>query len=894
MTRWERVQQIFEVAADLPESARAARLSELCGDDAELRKEVESLLSFDTGTAPFQRAVEETAASLDGPELTHAGPYRLVREIGRGGMGAVYLAVRDDDEFQREVAVKLVKRGMDTDAIVQRFRTERQILALLEHPRIARLYDGGSTRDGRPFLVMEYVPGEPIGAYCQQRSLPLQDRLQLFRQVCEGVEHAHRRLVIHRDLKPSNILVADGQVKLLDFGIAKLLDADAQHTMAMTGVRMLTPEYASPEQVRGDPVTTATDIYALGAVLFELLTGMPAHPLQTGSMEELERVVCGGVAPVAGAGDELDHIVQMAMRLEPERRYASVAHLSDDVARYLDHRPVLARPDSVSYRAAKFVRRHRGGVAAAALVLVSLVGGILGTAWQAHRANENARRAEERFNQVRRLANVFLFDVEAKISTLPGATEARELLTRTATEYLDSLVKEASGDTGLQLELANAYLRVGDVQGNSGQPNLGRPKDAVVSYAKGAALMEQLRANGDAPPESLLLLARLESALSGASARTSQSIQSAEHRQRALELVREYRRARPNDDAAIALEVESLAQLSADLTHRGDYQRALQYIEQAHPLLQLRSPGKESKGLRALLYYRKANTFAVMGRLEDAVEQMRTSVGLREQLGREYPMDARLQAQLLRAYNELGGMLGDPDENNLGRYGEAITFFEKANGIAEAQYRNDPNSSFAPTNLGYGLTGIGRIYCELGKPREALPYFDRAIQIKERVAARDPGNHGARIDLASFLIDRSVAHRLNGAPAQEMADLRASVALHRKVAAERAGNRSMLLNLVLPMQYLGAALARAGDRKEAEAVFSEALSIAAITTTGSRTDFHLYHKTGLLMEAARFHGGARRCELLGEAVPYLQEMKKRGVPERRWKADLEVASRPCP
>src|SRR6185503_18396474 len=315
------------------------------------------------------------------------GPYRLGTELGRGGMGTVFLAERADGQFDQRVALKLVKRGMDSAEILDRFRAERQILARLQHANVARLLDGGVTPDGQPYFAMEHVEGEPLTTYCQRVSLSTALRLRLFLQVCEAVEYAHRNLVVHRDLKPSNILVTpDGQVKLLDFGIAKVLDpGSTDPAVTRREERVLTPRYAAPEQLLGQPVTTVTDVYSLGVVLYEMLAGR--HPYDAGGSAPAanEAGVPVAVPGTLGAA-ELASVARMAMRPEPDRRYPSVRALADDVRRHLEGRPVSAKPDRFAYRAAKFVRRHRVAVASALVVALSLMAGVAGTLWQARKA----------------------------------------------------------------------------------------------------------------------------------------------------------------------------------------------------------------------------------------------------------------------------------------------------------------------------------------------------------------------------------------------------------------------------------------------------------------------------------------------------------------------------
>ncbi|MBV9958073.1 MAG: serine/threonine protein kinase, partial [Acidobacteria bacterium] len=462
--RWRQVEDLLNEALELDPASRRKFVAEILAD--EVRCEVESLLAAEPDAEKFLAAPavalsssffleEDVPDALAGQKI---GSYKIVRELGRGGMGAVYLAERDDGKFQQRAAIKLLKRELNTADIRRRFAHERQILSKLEHPNIARLLDAGTTDDGLPFLVMEYVEGVPVDDYCAEKELTLTDRLQLFRTVCEAVAFAHRNLVIHRDLKPSNILVTqEGTPKLLDFGISKLLTPDfaddSSHTVTRLGA--MTPEYASPEQLRGESVTTATDVYSLGVIFYELLTERRPFETKHHSAQELMQVIFEtdpqrpsealtreGSARTKDQrpktkepkirtqtlrGD-LDNIALKALKKEPERRYSSVEQFSEDIRRHLSDLPVLARPDTLSYRAAKFVNRNKVAVVAGLLIVLSLLGGILATVWQARRAEASRLRAERRFNDVRKLSNALLFEITPKIERLEGSTEARQAL----------------------------------------------------------------------------------------------------------------------------------------------------------------------------------------------------------------------------------------------------------------------------------------------------------------------------------------------------------------------------------------------------------------------------------------------------------------------------------
>ena len=641
--RWQRVKDVFSAACELDASERNRYLDETCAGDAALRAEVVSLLDAHNQT---DAVIDRPAAAYVGGGEVFAGSdrrigqrigaYEIVALIGHGGMGEVYRARRVDAQYDKEVAIKLVPAGYHRDFVLQRLRAERQILANLDHPDIARLIDGGATDEGLPYLVMELVAGEPLDRYCEQRKLTMRERLQLFRDVCAAVSYAHQRLVVHRDLKPGNILVtAEGRVKLLDFGIAKLLQPSANDTGAaptITLMQALTPGFASPEQILGGTITTASDVYSLGVVLYLLLTGRSPYRTSLDSAQDAIREVCDNDPPPPSShlslDRDLDAITLRALRKEPDKRYRSVDELSEDVRRHLEGLPVLARGDQFSYRAGKFVRRHRIEIIAAGVLAVTLLGGVFASLREARIAEQQrvvaeqqSERAERHFSSVRKLADTFVFQVHDAIKDLPGSTAARELLVTTALEYLNTLAAEAGNDRELQQDLAAAYEKVGDIQGQAyGQANVGAPRLALDSYAKAIALLEPVVA---ADPGNI-----------GARSSLAQGYL---RRSRLLFVLGEPEQAVVASQSAVSA-YEALAQAQPDIVMRASLADA--YSSHAYTVDEAGNiPGGQNDA--GVVYARKA-------------------VAILEDLARERPDDVNLAYKLAKAYSSLAiTVLGD-------------------------------------------------------------------------------------------------------------------------------------------------------------------------------------------------------------------------------------------
>ena len=509
----ERVAALFHDLADLAPAARAERLATI-SLDPDLRRELEELLTFDGGS--HSGALERDIGVVAGRALAahrevppdpalnkFCGPFKLMKQIGRGGMGVVYLAERADGEIRQRAAVKLLSSGGLHDPVMRsRFLQERQILASLAHPNIARLLDAGHLDDGQPFLTMEFVDGQPIDRFAER--LSIQRKIELILRVCSAVSYLHRNLVVHRDLKPGNILVTtEGEPKLLDFGIAKILDLATDSTV--TGIRMLTPDYASPEQVAGSAISTSSDVYSLGAVLYRLLTGRSPHVIGDTSPGAIAaavvtaEVVRPGKLVPAIKGD-LKAILLKALRKEPAERYPSIEHFADDLRAYLDSRPIRARQGDWAYQLQKMVRRYWLPVSAAAAVIAGLSAGL-------YTVNRERALAERRFTDVRQLANR-LFDIDDKVSQLANAASTRQLIVDTSLEHLARLGADGPVSSELALDLGTAYLRVARVQGIPLSANLGQKKNAAGNLTTADNLVQRVLAAQ--PSNRLAMLRRAE------------------------------------------------------------------------------------------------------------------------------------------------------------------------------------------------------------------------------------------------------------------------------------------------------------------------------------------------------------------------------------------------
>jgi serine/threonine protein kinase len=756
-----RLKEIFHSAQQLRPNERSAFLDKNCGNDTELRREIDALLKSSQEADGFMvdppaQLAAEVFGEAEIPAATGRtiGHYKLLERIGTGGMGEVYLAERADQQFKMQVAIKLIKRGMDTESVLRRFQHERQILASLKHPNIAHLLDGGETEDGLPYFVIEHVKGERIDRYAKEKNLALKERLELFRQVCGAVSYAHQHLVVHRDLKPSNILVTpEGVPKLLDFGIAKIIQVDdgAATLATITAMPAMTPEYASPEQVRGEPMTTASDVYSLGVVLYQLLTGQLPYQFTSQSPHDVARVITeqeptrpSTVVQGRDSSDsrftvhllrslrgDLDNIVLMALRKEPERRYQSVEQFSEDIRRHLEERPVLARKDTVGYRSAKFVRRNKTAFAAAALVLVILIGGIITTTRQAH-------IAQRRFNDVRQLAHSVLFDYHDAIKSLPGATKVRERLVKDGLNYLDSLASEAHGDPGLQRELAAAYERVGDVRGGESSGNLGDIAGAIESYTKALKIREALVAVNPGDAQARRGLANSHQKIGGRLLGTREEISGLEHLRKALTLYLDLTREQPaNDDLQLEL-AATRNQLGLGTEMQGDIAGALEQHRAALAICEkLAASHPRDQRYRRELWSSQDRVGFVLSLQDDfagAIEANNKALALGEALLADDPINADYRRRLVVTYQHGGDARRENDKRG------ALEHFRRAAALNEELLVADPDNELTRRHLGYTHKKIADFLIELGDNSQALVHFRKALESYEKVVTEGPAD----------------------------------------------------------------------------------------------------------------------------------------------------------
>jgi eukaryotic-like serine/threonine-protein kinase len=856
--RWKIIEDTLVSAWELPESAREPFLIERCGPDTGLAAEIRSLLQ-----ARNQADCWSSEAAPPSPGPRRFGAYQLEKMIARGGMGAVYLAHRADGEFDQKVAIKIIGLPFEIEPLRQRFRQERQILAGLNHPHIAHLIDGGVTEDGELYLAMEHIDGLPLDEYVRNHTLSETARLDLFRKIADAVGYAHRNLVVHRDLKPSNILVTDtGAPKLLDFGTAKLLSPEHTQGITATNSGFMTVAYASPEQLRGKAVTTLSDVYSLGAILYEMLAGRPAFPAELAlRLETLSKL---RFPPLAG---DLDLIVRKSLDPEPERRYASAQELSADLERYVRGRPMMARPATWVYRTRKFVQRNKVMVTASILVLIASGIGAGVTLWQAN-------KAQNRFNELRDFVRFVMEDLNTGLQQLPGSTALQRLSVERSLRYLDRLANEAGQDDSLTLEVADGYRRLGDVLGNPYRANLGDRKQAEQLYRKGLAMALGVPTSN----ESRRIAAELEVQLAGASgfggAKNTgiTEIRRAAEELRSLSVHNDVRtllaaarawevlgtrlvagggnvEGSPSGEAAQAYR-ESIKLAGSVPPSHPEYQGALLQLAQCEMSLGLLKGS--TKPVEALEHYRRSTAF----------------------LDRIASAGARSVARRLRA-----SVLSNAGwaEGQAGLHADAVAHLSEAAEILKTLSDVDPGN----TNLLYSLTGAYRalgIVEDYRKHRpQSVAHFRMAADVHSRLIQRDPTNKVYRFLRGEVLVRAGNGLVALGKPSDAFSVASEGLTAIEKLAAATDASLSHTFGACRWLTETQVVALRDGPK-------AASFCRKALDATGG-TDPDAYSGLALALEIAGDRAGAAR-EL--EKALALLPPPQLGQPVSRQRSELEA------
>ena len=798
--QWPKVKDLWFAVQDAPSERRAAMLSDP-RIDADIRAHVERLMAAaedvgDRFEAPASRVLQHDvvmAPSLVGRRL---GAYDVTRRIGQGGMGVVYEAVRADASYEQRVALKSIWRGADSTVLLKRFRTERQILAGLQHPNIARLLDGGATEEGTPWLAMEYVDGVPIDTFCDDGRLSLDARLDLFQQVCAAVHFAHRNNVVHRDLKPSNVLVTpDGSVKLLDFGVAKLIDDPRMEgTLTGAGFSPFTAAYAAPEQVAGGAITAATDVYALGALLMTLLVGRPPMLLlqsmamidlldairdrparapsalaMDGDVDTTSHAALDEIAKDRGFASrerlaralhgELDAIALMALRKEPERRYPSAEAMRADVHRYLRRQRVQARPDTVSYRVQSYARRH-WPLVAAGVIAVSALLFAAGTSWgQARRAAEEHLRAMDRLKEVRAMASLLVFDANDRLQDVPGATATRSVMMKTALSALDRALIDAPLDPDLLRELALAYQRAGDLLGNPTNANLGDMAGARKAYAKAMTAAEALMRELPDSVTSAWTLALVYEKAADVEAPSGDVRQALAHQRASLALFRKVAATDTNRLSylrAVGISSMKLGDLLGHptFTNTGDTASAVTAYDEANARLERAAArGDTTYTLarhRAIIRERLGRLMQERGDFATAALWLQQSLALRDSLVLTHPKSIEARRDVAIGLYLLCGLHLAEKRADL-----AAPPCNRSLAIRTVLLTEDPSDTRFVRGMGIIHRRLGELHMMEKRFARALAEYDQSLKFYERFFAGKAGPINDRRDYANAQAERA-------------------------------------------------------------------------------------------------------------------------------------------
>jgi len=835
---YEKVKKLFAEALEIAPEKRSEFLNENCAD-AEIKTEVESLLAANAEAENFLNdvsAVEvvqnsyQKSAAFAGQKI---GRYRIESEIGRGGMGIVFLAARED--FRQQVALKIIKRGMDSEAIIERFAREREILAALNHPYIARLIDGGTTDDGLPFFVMEYVEGLPLDEFCRRQNLSETARLELFRKICAAVSLAHQKLIVHRDLKPSNILVGeDGTPKLLDFGIAKLLDADAARE-TQTNQRVLTPAYASPEQMRGEIVSTASDVYSLGVILSEMLgiqnskfkiqnSSKPASNYRTNEQNTKTK-------PQNLNGD-LSNILAMSLREDPLRRYGSSEAFSEDVRRYLEGLPVSARKDSAAYRASKFVKRNRAVVALFALFILSLIAGLAATAWQWRIARRERVLAEERFDALRKSSSSMINEINGALIDLPSSAPARKLLLDRAMEQLDVLAANSENNPQLQNDLGDAYQNLNYLPDKTLDERITLLNQSMDFYGK----------------------------VLSADAKNTKARK------------------------GLAIDNVNLADIARE---KGDIPKAAEHNRQAVEILEsvIRDELDNIENQTDLwnVYYNAALTLNQQGRAAESLEICRRMTPLADKLARENPVDLSGN-EFRRPY--LGHGLASADLIYLGENDEALKEINSALDSNKEQLASHPDSIYARLDEAVFYERLSKIFERRGAIDEALETMRESLDISDKLATENAKDNYYLGSAASVRLHLAQLLARGGKYAEAIPYFQSAIKADEQILNADASQRQAKFSLAAAYGGLGNSLVKTGKTDEGLANEKKALETYAtidVANSGDavlRRDYaeiSMLTAEDLMKESGAAQEKEEARELFQKSLQILKPMREEGT-----------------
>ncbi len=844
--QYEIVRDLFGRALERPAAERGRFVADSVKDEEVLRLAIDLLGAHsDSDDEPFMASAPQSMAPGGEVAGRSIGPYVIVREIGRGGMGTVYLAERADPAFVQRVAIKVLSRGLNTDELLRRFESERRMLARLQHPGIVRLLDGGATEDGLPYFAMEYVEGTPLIEFARTRGLALNARIALLAEVCDAVEYAHRNLVLHRDLKPANILVdGAGRPRLLDFGIAQALDRDPTEGSTRTSERRLTPQYASPEQILGRPLSSASDVYALGVILCELLTGF--RPIEVGALDVVRLLEAEPRLPSTLVSDahlrktlrgDLDTIVLKALQKEPERRYPGPGVLADDLRCYLRGLPVAARPDTVRYRLTKFARRNRVAVVVAAVGVAATVLGVAATTYQAGVASIERERAVRRFNQTRKLARALVFDIHDSVMNLPGSTKARGLIVDRSLEFFDEIAADPGSDPFLIREVAQAYVKVGDVQGLPRFANLGDRDGALASYSKSQNLLDSIASAFESDPTFRLERAELEERLGEMLDARSDIAGASAHFRRGVEFGRSVL-SLPNAPPAALRDVATSEALLGDLlgnpsrSNLGDTDGALVHHRAAVALvdqwLALAPQSGERRHFSASFHARLGRTLNGVGRSDEAIAELANSVATLEALQGDFPNVTPIRRDLASHRRMLAAALLDA-----GRPHEAVELLDEALRAARVLLAEDPASVMEPQVAGNIELTRSTALLRVGRAREALAGAERAAGHARVIRARVAGDRPSGALLAHSEIAAAQAEASLGARAAAARRALKAVTFAEQLAAEAPDNASVRVVLAKAFAFASTT----SETKAASTWRATAISLLEKASSEGRLDF---------------------------------------------------------